>query len=321
MAFLARRAASIRTKTPNDVVLLSAVRAQLSRPSRRLPKRMARRHDHAGMASISPASAPLTEEKAKREAFRRAKIKARDVMIGNVLSELGFAKTGRILAEPCRLPRHDNFPRSQSAVLEQSPGSDTLAHSIMVRQIDVGLAGGVESMTRNDASRGLPTDGSPSLKQTISKEAADCPLPMGIASENVASQYAEQSQAVGQFTSEIAGVTMEKLKPAYINNRGSTAGNSAPTAPRNLLALRSWADAWLDPHRTLRRHQRVRLTAGRNWHRAKLAIPALLEYTGTRLSDVDVFETNEAFASQVVYSMRELGLEETKVNPNSGASS
>lgn len=75
------------------------------------------------------------------------------------------------------------------------------------------------------------------------------------------------------------------------------------------------------PHRTLRRHQRVRLAARRNGHRAKLAIPALLEYTGTRLSDIDVFEINEAFASQVVYGMRRLGLDEAKVNPNSGASS
>ncbi|KAH6972204.1 thiolase [Ilyonectria sp. MPI-CAGE-AT-0026] len=64
-----------------------------------------------------------------------------------------------------------------------------IAHSIMVSQIDVGLVGDVGSMTRNYAPRGLPTDISPSLKQTINKEAADCQLPMGITSENVASRY------------------------------------------------------------------------------------------------------------------------------------
>jgi acetyl-CoA acyltransferase 1 len=52
-----------------------------------------------------------------------------------------------------------------------------------------------------------------------------------------------------------------------------------------------------------------------------LAIPKLLSYTGLETSDVDVWEINEAFASQALYCVRKLGLEDKmdRVNPNGGA--
>lgn len=40
---------------------------------------------------------------------------------------------------------------------------------------------------------------------------------------------------------------------------------------------------------------------------------------GLRLSDVDVYEINEAFASQAMYSVNKLGIPLSKVNPNGGA--
>lgn len=49
------------------------------------------------------------------------------------------------------------------------------------------------------------------------------------------------------------------------------------------------------------------------------AIPALFKYTGIELKDVDVFELNEAFASQSLYCIQKLGLDMEKVNPNGGA--
>ena len=49
------------------------------------------------------------------------------------------------------------------------------------------------------------------------------------------------------------------------------------------------------------------------------AIPALLKWTGVELRDVDIIELNEAFASQTIACIRELGLDEDKVNPNGGA--
>jgi 3-oxoadipyl-CoA thiolase len=49
------------------------------------------------------------------------------------------------------------------------------------------------------------------------------------------------------------------------------------------------------------------------------AVRKLLERTGTSIDDVDVLELNEAFASQSVAVIRELGIAEEKVNPNGGA--
>jgi acetyl-CoA acyltransferase len=50
-----------------------------------------------------------------------------------------------------------------------------------------------------------------------------------------------------------------------------------------------------------------------------VAIPKVLELTGLRLSDIDLIELNEAFASQALAVIRELGLEIEKINVNGGA--
>jgi acetyl-CoA C-acetyltransferase len=49
------------------------------------------------------------------------------------------------------------------------------------------------------------------------------------------------------------------------------------------------------------------------------ATQALLKRTGLSLSDIDVFEVNEAFASVVLAWQQELGPDPEKVNPNGGA--
>ena len=49
------------------------------------------------------------------------------------------------------------------------------------------------------------------------------------------------------------------------------------------------------------------------------AIPAALGKLGLSVDDIDVFEVNEAFASQAIYCQRELGIPKEKLNPNGGA--
>jgi acetyl-CoA acetyltransferase family protein len=50
-----------------------------------------------------------------------------------------------------------------------------------------------------------------------------------------------------------------------------------------------------------------------------LAIPRALEAAGLQLDEIDLIEINEAFASQVLASARELGIDEEKLNVNGGA--
>ncbi|MBC6974065.1 acetyl-CoA C-acetyltransferase [Bacillus sp. Xin] len=49
------------------------------------------------------------------------------------------------------------------------------------------------------------------------------------------------------------------------------------------------------------------------------AIPKALRLAGLELSDIGLFELNEAFASQSIQVIRELGLDEEKINVNGGA--
>ncbi|KAF9428005.1 hypothetical protein BGZ94_003642 [Podila epigama] len=49
------------------------------------------------------------------------------------------------------------------------------------------------------------------------------------------------------------------------------------------------------------------------------AIPAVLKDVGLSVDDVDVYEINEAFASQALYCVRTLGINPAKVNPKGGA--
>lgn len=49
------------------------------------------------------------------------------------------------------------------------------------------------------------------------------------------------------------------------------------------------------------------------------AIPKALEKAGLRKEDIDIYEINEAFASQCLWCIDQLGLDERKVNPKGGA--
>lgn len=50
-----------------------------------------------------------------------------------------------------------------------------------------------------------------------------------------------------------------------------------------------------------------------------VAIPEAVRQAGLTLADIDVYEINEAFASQCLYCVRELKIPLEKVNPKGGA--
>ena len=51
----------------------------------------------------------------------------------------------------------------------------------------------------------------------------------------------------------------------------------------------------------------------------KYAIPKLMKLAGVDLKEVGLFEINEAFASQALYCINDLGIDIAKVNINGGA--
>lgn len=50
-----------------------------------------------------------------------------------------------------------------------------------------------------------------------------------------------------------------------------------------------------------------------------VAIPAALKKAGLEMKDIDIFEINEAFASQATYCVEKLGVPKEKLNPRGGA--
>lgn len=114
-----------------------------------------------------------------------------------------------------------------------------------------------------------------------------------------------------------------KLKPVFAANGSVTAGNSSQTSDgaafvlvmseakvkelgvKPIAKLVSFAVAGVPP--------RI-MGIGPIY-----AIPKALERAGLKKEDIDLFELNEAFASQSLAVIRELGLDEDKVNVNGGA--
>jgi acetyl-CoA acyltransferase 1 len=122
------------------------------------------------------------------------------------------------------------------------------------------------------------------------------------------------------------GTTAEslgKLKPSFKKTGISTAGNSSQTtdgAAVVLITRRSFAE----------QHGLAILGKFISYAVAGVppeimgvgpayAIPLVLEKAGLGTEDVDVYEINEAFASQATWSIDKLGLDYAKVNPRGGA--
>lgn len=122
---------------------------------------------------------------------------------------------------------------------------------------------------------------------------------------------------------------LAKLKPAFKPDGASTAGNSSQVsdgAAATLLMSRSTATALgLGSHIMGKFVTAVSVGCDPDEMGIgpALAIPELLRRTGLSTADVQRWEINEAFASQAIYSVRELGLqkawEDGLVNPDGGA--
>lgn len=116
---------------------------------------------------------------------------------------------------------------------------------------------------------------------------------------------------------------LSKLKAAFAIGGSVTAGNSSQTSDGAAFALvmseRMMLSLGLTPIGRLVNcasagvHPRI-MGIG-----PVAAIPKVLKQAGMNLSDIDLFELNEAFASQSLAVIRELGLDTTKVNINGGA--
>ena len=184
----------------------------------------------------------------------------------------------------------------------------------------------------------------------------DCIIPMGVTSENVAKKYnlkrwdldtfaadshykAANAQTYNKFVDEIVpvgdislddgirkGTTAEKLsklKPVFDEHGSTTAGNASQLtdgAAAVLLMTREEANKRQLPILGVWRSFEVQgvpphiMGIG-----PAVVIPPACAKAGITVEDVDVFEINEAFATQASWCIQELNIPKEKVNPNGGA--
>ncbi|OCA84814.1 acetyl-CoA C-acetyltransferase [Bacillus sp. FJAT-27986] len=153
-------------------------------------------------------------------------------------------------------------------------------------------------------------------------------VPVDVTFRQVGSDHKLKERSV-QFTTDEGvreGTTTEvlaKLRPAFSLTGTVTAGNASQTsdgAAAVLLMDREKAEA--DGFKPLLKFRSFAV-AGVPPELMGIgpveAIPKALKLAGLSLSDIGLFELNEAFASQSIQVIRQLGLDEERVNVNGGA--
>ncbi len=233
--------------------------------------------------------------------------------------------------------------------------------------IEVGIGAGAESMTTQYGPQAV-SEFSELLENH--KESANCKVPMGVLSEQMAKakgiprsaqdafaaasfQKAVEAQKNGLFNEEIApltvkwtdpktdeektitvsqddgirqGITAEslaKIRPAFSKDGSIHAGNASQIsdgAAAVLLMKRSTAERL--GQKIIGKYVQSSIVGVPPLMMGvgpAAAIPVVLEKTGLNKDEVDIWEINEAFASQCLYCINELGLDQKKINPKGGA--
>ncbi len=116
---------------------------------------------------------------------------------------------------------------------------------------------------------------------------------------------------------------LSKLRPAFHEKGTVTAGNSSQTsdgaAASVVMSAEKAKALGLKPIAVFRGYSVAGCPPEIMGIGPTVAIPKLMKQTGMKIEDIDLIELNEAFASQALYSIRELGLNEEIVNANGGA--
>lgn len=286
-----------------------------------------------------------------------------DIAVGNVLAPGAGATEYRAAALVAGFPETTAVRTLNRQCSSGLQACVDIANAIRCGMVEIGVGAGVESMS-SQYGPGAVSEFSDVLENH--EEAKNCKVPMGVLSEQMASdrkitrevqdafaarsfQKAEAAQKAGKFKEEIApmkvkwvdpkteeekeitvdkddgirqGMTVEglgKIRPAFKKDGSIHAGNASQVsdgAAAVLLMKRSTAE---------RLGQQIvgkfvcssvvgvkpLLMGIGPWK----AIPVALEKAGIGKEEVDIWEINEAFASQCVWCVKELGLDESKVGP------
>jgi acetyl-CoA acyltransferase len=113
------------------------------------------------------------------------------------------------------------------------------------------------------------------------------------------------------------------LNPVFAAGGSVTAGNSSQTtdgaAATVIMSENKVKELGLKPIAKLKYYTTIGCRPEEMGVGPRYAIPKLLELAGMKIEDIGLYEINEAFASQALYCVRDLGIDMEKVNINGGA--
>ncbi|KAJ7950365.1 3-ketoacyl-CoA thiolase 2, peroxisomal-like protein [Quillaja saponaria] len=316
----------------DDVVIVGAYRTAICKSKR------------GGFKDTLPDDLLATVLKAVIDKTKVDPSEVGDIVVGTVLAP------GSIRAMECRMAAfYAGFPETvplRTVNRQCSSGLQAVADVaayIKAGFYEIGIGAGVESMTQDK----LAPPGKTNSKVDLFAQARDCLLPMGITSENVAQRYGvtrrEQDQAAveshrraaaaiasGKFKDEIIPVSTKIVDPKTGEEKQITVSVDDGSV-RNASQMSDGASAVLLMKRSLaikkglpilgffRSFSAVGVDPAVMGIGPAYAIPAAVKSAGLKLDDISLYEINEAFASQYVYSYKKLGLDPAKVNVNGGA--
>jgi acetyl-CoA acyltransferase len=113
------------------------------------------------------------------------------------------------------------------------------------------------------------------------------------------------------------------LRPVFAANGSVTAGNSSQMTDGAAAAIIMSEDKvnelGVKPLARFKYYTTIGCQPDEMGVGPRYAIPKLMKLSGMDLKDIGLFEINEAFASQALYCVRELGLDMDKINIHGGA--
>ncbi|KAG0199105.1 3-ketoacyl-CoA thiolase with broad chain length specificity [Mortierella sp. GBA30] len=347
--------AKVGVKSPDDVVIIDAVRTPMTRGKK------------GGFKDTVPEDLLAAVLIAIKERTKIDPAIVDDICVGNVLQAAGGATVSRMAALYAGYPEKTSIYTTNRQCSSGLQAVVNIAAHIQSGLIDIGIGAGVESMTMGYGPSAMPSQTSEKIP-AASQSAQDCNLPMGITSENVAKDFgidrqrqdafsalsfqkAAKAQKEGKFESEIVpvktlfkdektgeekeiivskddgireGVTEEslsKLKPAFggLTTAGSASQVSDGAAAVLLMKRKTAQKLGLPILAKYVASAVVGCPPRIMGVGPALAIPAVCKKAGVEIKDIDIIELNEAFASQAVYVIEKLGLDSKKVNPLGGA--
>lgn len=346
---LARGVREIATKQSSDVVIVSAMRTPITKARK------------GGLASLYPEE--MLSQLLKR-LLQETSVEAHhvnDVAVGTVLQSLGGQKGSAMAVKFAGFPYTTTVQTVNRQCSSSAQATSHMAAAIFSKQLDCGVAAGVESMTMDYFdTRGIPNRTSSLIANGDIQEAVDVLMPMGQTSENVSKKFkitrtdqdifaleshtkAATAQKNGWFTEivpiknptshvvycddgvrpELSLERLSSLAPAFGPGGTTTAGNASQIsdgASAILLMRRAKAEELgLKPIGKFVNSVVAGVPSHLMGIAPALAVPKLLALCGLQHSDIDLWELNEAFASQSLHVIRTLQLDMGKVNVNGGA--